>query len=93
VGLLSRLFGGGSTAPKSTQAEPIEHKGFTIIAEPIAESGQFRIAGYINKGEGEEQKTHRFIRSDVVASKQDAIELMQNKSKTFIDQMGESIFN
>ncbi len=93
MGLFSKLFGGKSDKSKSNQAEPIEHNGFVIIAEPIAEGGQYRIAGYIKKGEGEQEQTHRFIRSDVVASQQDAIELMQNKSKTFIDQMGDSIFN
>ena len=64
-----------------------------IYQDAIAESGQYRVAGRIEKEFDGEIKTHRFIRSDVVSNKQDADELMLKKSQMFIDQMGDNIFS
>ncbi len=92
MSFLSKLF---AKKPKAShQIDPIEYKGFTIIADPIAEGGQFRVAGIISllDESGEPPKEHRFIRSDVMSNKQDAIELMQSKAKIFIDQMNDNIF-
>ncbi|WP_047044718.1 HlyU family transcriptional regulator [Vibrio mexicanus] len=91
MGLFSRLFG-GKKDHQPVEVEPVEYKGFLIYQEPIAENGQYRIAGRITKHFGEELKSHRFIRSDVLAIKEDANELMLKKSQMFIDQMGDGIF-
>ncbi|KOO04348.1 HlyU family transcriptional regulator [Vibrio nereis] len=91
MGLFSRLFGGKETE-QSTEVEPVEYKGFLIYQEAIAEGGQYRIAGRITKEIDGEVKTHRFIRSDVLASPSDADEFMLKKAQMFIDQMGENIF-
>ncbi|NAX32684.1 transcriptional regulator [Vibrio sp. V37_P2S8PM304] len=91
MGIFSRLFGGGQ--PKEPkQVEPVEYKGFLIYQEAIAEGGQYRIAGRITKEIDGEVKTHRFIRSDVLASESDANEFMLKKAQMFIDQMGDNIF-
>ncbi|MDN3716069.1 HlyU family transcriptional regulator [Vibrio breoganii] len=92
MGWFSRLFG-SSEAPKQVAVEPIEYKGYLIYAEPIAEGGQYRIAGRITLGEGDSIKTHRFIRSDLLGNEGDANELMIKKAQMLIDQMGETIFN
>jgi hypothetical protein len=92
MGFFSKLFGGSSEV-KSKSVEPSEYKGYLIYAEPIPESGQFRIAGRITLGEGENLKTHRFIRSDVLSNPADANELMVKKAQMLIDQMGDSIFS
>ncbi|MDR9826584.1 HlyU family transcriptional regulator [Vibrio sp. FNV 38] len=92
MGFFSRLFGGKSASEEPISIEAIEYKGFNIYQEPVKEGGQFRIAGRITKVFGDDIKEHRFIRSDVVASKDDANELMLNKAKMFIDQMGDNIF-
>lgn len=91
MGLFSRLFGGKETE-QSAEVEPVEYKGFLIYQEAIAEGGQYRIAGRITKEVDGEVKTHRFIRSDVLASQSDADEFMLKKAQMFIDQMGENIF-
>lgn len=91
MGLFSRLFGGKETE-QSAEVEPVEYKGFLIYQEAIAEGGQYRIAGRITKEIDDEVKTHRFIRSDVLASQSDADEFMLKKAQMFIDQMGENIF-
>ncbi|MEZ9630896.1 HlyU family transcriptional regulator [Vibrio breoganii] len=92
MGWFSRLFG-SSEAAKQAVVEPIEYKGYLIYAEPIAEGGQYRIAGRITLGEGDSIKTHRFIRSDLLGNEGDANELMIKKAQMLIDQMGETIFN
>ncbi|MEH0664875.1 transcriptional regulator [Vibrio scophthalmi] len=92
MGLFSRLFGGGKSQ-QAVAVEPVEYKGYLIYQESIAEGGQYRIAGRIEKEKEGEILSHRFIRSDVLASKDDANELMLKKSQMFIDQMGDSIFN
>ncbi|WP_027695268.1 HlyU family transcriptional regulator [Vibrio litoralis] len=91
MGFLSKLFGGSKASVKK-EVEPIEYNGFLIYPEPIAEGGQFRIAGQITKEIDGEVKSHRFIRSDVLSSESDACELMVKKSKMFIDQSSGKIF-
>ncbi len=91
MGLFSRLFGGQKEQPK-VEVEPVEYKGFLIYQEALPEGGQYRIAGRITKQFGEELKTHRFIRSDVLPSETDANEFMLKKAQMFVDQMGDNIF-
>ncbi|WP_260261872.1 HlyU family transcriptional regulator [Vibrio intestinalis] len=92
MGLFSRLFGGNKEKPQPV-VEPVEYKGFLIYQEAINESGQYRIAGRIEKEIDGEVKTHRFIRSDVLSSQSDADEFMLKKAQMFIDQMDEKIFD
>lgn len=91
MGFFSNLFSSKQQAPK--QVEPVEYKEFLIYQEAISESGQYRIAGRITQEIDGEIKQHRFIRSDVVSSEQDANDIMLNKAKMFIDQMNGNIFS
>ncbi|UXI04076.1 HlyU family transcriptional regulator [Photobacterium sp. TY1-4] len=91
MGFFSKLFG-LEKDKKVIEVEPVEYEGYLIYPEPIAENGQYRIAGRICKEVEGELKTHLFIRSDLLASKQDAEAFMLNKAKMFIDQTGESMF-
>lgn len=92
MGFFSRFFGSGDNKAEVKEVEPVEHKGFNIYAQALQEGGQYRVAGRITKEIDGELKEHRFIRSDVLMSEGDANELMLNKAKMFIDQMGEKIF-
>ncbi|MGF1908525.1 HlyU family transcriptional regulator [Vibrio kasasachensis] len=93
MGLFSRLFGGPKPESKKVDIEPVEYKGFLIYQEAIEESGQYRIAGRIEKNEDGEHKIHHFIRSDVLSSRIDADEFMLKKAQMFIDQMNGKIFD
>ncbi|ELG5189162.1 transcriptional regulator [Vibrio vulnificus] len=93
MGLFSRLFGSSKNSEANKEVEPIEHKGFLIYAESLQEGGQYRVAGRITKEVKGELKSHRFIRSDVLASEADANELMVKKAQMFIDQMRGEIFS
>ena len=92
MGLFSKLFGSKSSEKKA-EVKPFEYKGFLVYQEAQNEGGQYRIAGRITKEINGEIKTHRFIRSDLLGSEQDANDIMLNKAKMFIDQMGDSIFD
>jgi hypothetical protein len=87
----SGLFGGKSGA-KSEAGPARQHKGFTIIAAPVKESGQFRLAGVISKEIDGVMKEHRFVRADLFTSKDDAIQFAFMKGELIIDQSGEGIF-
>ncbi|MBA5764031.1 transcriptional regulator [Vibrio sp. 404] len=93
MGLFSRLFGNSKVETKKVNVEPVEYKGFAIYQEAIEESGQYRIAGRIEKEVDGEIKSHRFIRSDVLSSRADADEFMLKKAQMFIDQMNGKIFD
>lgn len=91
VGFLKRIFGGGisvASAPAATE----EYEGFVITAEPISESGQFRLAGSVTKEVNGETKEHKFIRADLFTSKDQADEFAMLKGKQMVDQLGERIF-
>lgn len=91
---ISALFSGNKSAQQSQKAEEaIEYNGYSIVPTPIAEGSQFRVSATITKGEGEELKTHTFIRSDVLAMREDCIELTIRKAQLCIDQSGDNLFN
>ncbi|MFC3025078.1 HlyU family transcriptional regulator [Vibrio zhugei] len=91
MGLFTRLFGEKKAVVKP-EVTPVEYQGYFIYQEALEEGRQFRVAGRITKSIDGEEKEHRFIRSDVLASEQEANELMLSKAKMFIDQMGDNIF-
>lgn len=94
MGLFYRLFGTNHSErnkPEKT-VEPSDYKGYLIYPEPLADSGQYRIAGRITKEVDGQVRIHQFIRSDVLSIETDANELMLKKAQMFIDQMGEDMF-
>ena len=90
-----KLFGGGggSAAKEEPAGEPVEHKGFSILATPFTEGGQFQTCGVISKEIDGEVKEHRFIRADRFSSKEDAVDVTLRKARQIIDEQGERIFN
>lgn len=98
MGFLSSLFSAftGKTDQAAQQQESeasTDYKGYTITPTPIAEGNQFRVSATISKGEGESLQTHHFIRSDVLAMREDCIELTIRKAQICIDQSGDNIFS
>lgn len=89
---LKSLFTAAPSAP-AKEEDPIVHNGFIIIPAPINEGGQHRVAATITKGEGEDQKVHKFIRSDLIGSRDECITITIKKAKMTIDQLGDRLFN
>lgn len=90
--LFGGLFGGASTPAPSQASEPVAYQGYLIYPEPKAEGSQFRLAGRITRQNGETLQSHSFIRADLLPSAQQAEELMVDKAKRLIDQLGEELF-
>jgi hypothetical protein len=85
------LFGGGSaTAAKPPRTE--EYNGYTIAAAPVAEAGQFQLAGKITKTVDGVAKEHSFMRADRFSSFEDAESFVFVKARQIIDQNGDRLF-
>lgn len=96
VGFLKKLFGGssgeaGGSAPPA-RGEPVEHKGLSVEAAPEPEGDQWRLAGYVCKGSGEDKMERKFLRADVFMSRDEACEFAVRKGKQIIDEQSERLF-
>jgi hypothetical protein len=93
MSFLKKLFGGGS-APKADAALAATetHNGFTLHATPYQEQGQWQMCGVIEKEIAGEMKSHRFVRADRFASKEDAAQFTMSKARQIVDQMGDKVF-
>lgn len=96
VSFLKSLFGGGKREEASSGDVPagpaVEYKGFRIRPAPFAAGGQYQTAGVIEKDFPEGTKTHRFIRADKHASKDDATAFSVTKAQQIIDEQGDKVF-
>ncbi|MCC5882586.1 MAG: hypothetical protein JJU25_08125 [Halomonas sp.] len=93
--LLGGLFGGGDAKPGNAKAaEPVEYNGYQIVSEPVEQSGQYRVSGWIRKpGSGDQEaREHRFERSDLVPGRDACDQLMVSKAQRYIDQVGDAMF-
>lgn len=88
--VFARLFGGGGDDAASGPS--VEYKGYTIRAAPYANKGQYQTAGVIEKEIAGEIRQHRFVRADLHASRDQAIEFSIAKAQQIIDEQGDRIF-
>jgi hypothetical protein len=92
-GLWTRLFGqGGGGDADAGPGEAVEYQGFRIRAAPYASDGQYQTAGIIEKDAPDGVKTHRFVRAEKHASREDAASFALTKARQIIDQQGDRIF-
>lgn len=92
MSFFSTLFGRGSaTAAKAS--EPVEYKGYVIVAAPYKNNGHYQTAGTIAREIGGVKKEHRFIRADAYVTYEDAVAFTLNKARQIIDLQGDRIFN
>ena len=61
-------------------------------AEPIKESGGFRLGARIEQEVGGETRVHQLIRADVFQSEDEAVKSSISKAKQMIDQKAERAF-
>jgi hypothetical protein len=95
----SALFGGGAKGPNKAAktaaqaADPVEYKGYVIVAAPYKNNGHYQTAGTIAREIGGVRKEHRFIRADAYASYDDAVNFTLNKARQIVDLQGERMFD
>ena len=95
AGFLKRLFGGGGEAADdpADRAPDAEYKDVEIRANPIKEAdGQWRIAGTLTKVIDGAPATRRFMRADLLASRDMAASSAIDKAKLIIDQNGPDLW-
>ena len=72
--------------------EAVEHEGYTIIATPIKEGGQYRLCGTISKEIDGEPHEHRLIRADLFSSPDECTQFTVRKAKQVIKEQGDAMF-
>ncbi len=94
MSFLRKLFGIGtdSSNQSSQQMASVEHEGFQITPDPIAEGGQFRLAATVSRDIDGVRKQHRLIRADMFSSREEASEAAIRKAKQLIKEQGEKLF-
>lgn len=97
AGFFKKLFGGGNagaaaSADVASSAPNEVYKDIEIRCAPQSEGGQWRIAGTLTKTIDGEQVTRRFLRADLLASKDEAVSVTLSKAKMIIDQNGPSLW-
>ena len=90
----SKLFGrGGEPASPAKVAEETEaYNDLLLVAAPIAEGGQYRLAGRIEKQDGDRVLVRSFIRADLFSSRDDTVGATFRKARQIVDQTGPSLF-
>ncbi|MCP8939276.1 HlyU family transcriptional regulator [Alsobacter sp. SYSU M60028] len=91
--LWARLTGGTGGPAAESASDPVEYKGYRIIATPFAEGGQYQTAGVIEKDFGGETKQHRFIRAEKHGSRGEAESFSITKGQQIVDQQGDRVFD
>jgi hypothetical protein len=91
----SKLFGrgGDSAAPAKVAEETEAYNDLTLVAAPIPEGGQYRLAGRIEKRDGERVLVRTFIRADLFSSRDDTVASTFRKARQIADQHGASLFS
>jgi hypothetical protein len=87
----SRLFGLGegeadTQGSGASAGRSQDYKGFEIIARPLSEGGQWRVAGAIVATIDGDVIERPFIRADLCTAEDEAIEVSLRKAQQIIDQ-------
>lgn len=92
---LSKLFGrsSGPAAPAKIAEATEAYNDLLLVAAPIPEGGQYRLAGRIEKRDGDRVLTRSFIRADLFSSRDDTVASTFRKAKQIADQHGTSLFS
>jgi len=93
MSFFSTLFGGKKVAAAAKVSDPVEYKGYEIRAAPYKSGGHYQTAGLIARDIGGVRKEHRFIRADVYASYDDAVNFTLGKARQIVDLQGDRMFD
>jgi len=94
MSFFSKLFGQSSPPLKSEpdRSEPVSYQGLEIQAAPVLAEGQWRLAGFISRISDDQKEERQFMRADVFASREDAVEYSIRKGRQIIDERGNRLF-
>lgn len=90
---LRRIFTSGAPGDgKQAAEERVAYKGYKVQPAPQREGSQWLVAGVITKTVDGVEKEHKFVRSDLYASRESAVEFSLYKGQQIIDLEGDRIF-
>ncbi|MBD9372065.1 transcriptional activator HlyU [Rhizobium sp. ARZ01] len=91
----SKLFGRSEKTGASTVTpeEKEIYNDLILVATPMAEGSQFRLAGRIEKHDGDVVLVRTFIRADLFSSRDDTVSAAFRKARQIADQNGPSLFS
>ncbi len=95
--MIWRLFRGRSANDEGDRLGPIaarEHyNGYELLARPIREGGQWRLAGTVCRSGDEAAGTgYDFVRADTMADHDDCVRMCLVKGRQLVDEQGERLF-
>jgi hypothetical protein len=83
---------GGEKSEETSKHEAVEYKGFSVVATPRKAPGGWTTEGVISKEVGENTRSERFIRADMLMSEDEAVDYSVAKARKIIDEQGERLF-
>jgi hypothetical protein len=92
MSFLKRLFGGGGSPAPEAAPKAESYSGYAISATPYQENGQWQMCGVIEKEFDGVRKSHRFVRADRFAGREEAEQFTLAKARQIVDQNGDRIF-
>ncbi len=93
VSRIVSLFGGSRPSePVASQESREAYQDVELVAQPMKEGSQYRIAGRIEKKDGGQVLVRHFIRADIFSGEKEAVEFTLRKAKQIVDQHGKSLF-
>ena len=89
---LRRLGGRGGDAEGGGEVAGSEtYEGFEILARPMREGGQWRLAGSIRRPGDETGPSHDFVRADIMADREECVRMTLLKGRQLVDEQGERL--
>jgi hypothetical protein len=86
-----RRGGGRREGRPAEVAERETYQGFVVLARPIREQGQWRLAGSICREGDEEGARHDFVRADTMADREECIRMSLLKGRQLVDEQGDRL--
>ena len=93
MSFLKRLFGGSTASADPAPAAEEVIEGVRVVATPMPEGGQFRLAATLSKEIGGETREHRLVRADLFQSRDEAARMAIRKAEQVIAEQGDRLFD
>ena len=81
--------GGGSDEAEVAATE--KYEGYEILARPIRDAGQWRLAGTIRRPGDESGPSHDYVRADTMADHDECVRMSLLKGRQLVDEQGERL--
>lgn len=88
---LRRRGGGDEPGGPGEIAGRETYEGLEVLARPIREGDQWRLAGTVRRPGDETGPSHDFVRADTMADRDECVRMSLLKGRQLIDERGERL--